>query len=472
MRQSALPLRIRLSLITAALLLVALAGSSFAGLALLQRSLVSQVDAQLATAARPLTQAALEQLPQGRGSELLPSDYYVRILTTDGQVHQNLTGADDDDDAIPAIPDLTVAEVSDIAGDVRTVGSQGPGPSWRLAIYTITDPGGHVLGSVAVALPLTAVDATMRQMRTIFTLVGAAVVAIAGVLGYFAVKRSLRGLRDIESTAAAVAAGDLSQRAPDAPTSTEVGRLGSSFNAMVANLEEAFAARAASEERMRRFVSDASHELRTPLASIRGYGELYRMGAVPQADVGTTMARIESESIRMGSLVNDLLALARLDEGRELRVVPVDLTAIASDAVGDVRALDPSRPAQLLADAPVLVDGDADRLRQVVTNLIGNAVQHTPTGTPVEVAVHAAADGAAVLEVRDHGPGIAPANAERVFERFYRPDSSRARISGGSGLGLAIVATIVAAHGGTVRHEPTPGGGATMVVRLPLRVSA
>ncbi|MBK5250985.1 MAG: HAMP domain-containing histidine kinase, partial [Actinomycetales bacterium] len=320
--------------------------------------------------------------------------------------------------------------------------------------------------------PLTAVDATMRQMRTIFTLVGAAVVAIAGVLGYFAVKRSLRGLRDIESTAAAVAAGDLSQRAPDAPTSTEVGRLGSSFNAMVANLEEAFAARAASEERMRRFVSDASHELRTPLASIRGYGELYRMGAVPQADVGTTMARIESESIRMGSLVNDLLTLARLDGGRELRVVPVDLTAIASDAVGDVRALDPSRPAQLLADAPVLVDGDADRLRQVVTNLIGNAVQHTPTGTPVEVAVHAAADGAAVLEVRDHGPGIAPANAERVFERFYRPDSSRARISGGSGLGLAIVATIVAAHGGTVRHEPTPGGGATMVVRLPLRVSA
>lgn len=218
---------------------------------------------------------------------------------------------------------------------------------------------------------------------------------------------------------------------------------------------------------MRRFVSDASHELRTPLASMRGYGELYRMGAVPPEEVPTTMARIESEATRMGVLVNDLLALARLDEGRGLQLGDVDLVAIARDAVADLRALDPSRRTELQAEAPVTIHADGDKIRQVVTNLVGNTVQHTPPGTAVEIAVRAS-EGWATLEVRDHGPGIAAEDSARVFERFYRPDTSRTRASGGSGLGLAIVATIVAAHGGSVRHEPTPGGGATMVVRLPL----
>ncbi|MFV0253611.1 MAG: sensor histidine kinase [Beutenbergiaceae bacterium] len=302
------------------------------------------------------------------------------------------------------------------------------------------------------------------------TIVGISVVTIAAFTGYLAVQRSLRPLRDIEQAAQRVATGDLSQRAPLQPPSTEVGRLGLSFNTMVAELEQAFAQREASESRMRRFVSDASHELRTPLASIRGYGELYRMGAVPPADVPATLARIESEATRMGLLVNDLLALARLDEGHALTLQDVDLDVVAADGVADLGALDPTRRAQLISDGPVVIRADSGRIRQVVTNLIGNAVQHTPAGTAVELVVRTESDAGqwGVLEVRDHGGGIDKADSARIFERFYRPDSSRTRSSGGSGLGLAIVATIVAAHGGTVRHQPTPDGGATIVVRLPV----
>lgn len=474
-RFAALPLRVRLSLITSALLLVALALSSAIAYTLLERSLVDQLDAQLENAAEPLTNQVLGLSGPPFGEDtaggMRPSDYYVRALDTHGNTTGSLLATTDD--AVPQIAALTAAQVAERHGEFTTVDSVGEGPRWRLVMYNYAQRDGTVLGSVAVALPLASVDATLGQMRLTMLGAGAAAVLLGATLGYVAVQRSLRGLRDIEATAAAVAAGDLSRRVPQAPTTTEVGRLGASFNKMVANLESAFAARAASENRMRRFVADASHELRTPLASIRGYGELYRMGAVPAAEVAPTMGRIESEAIRMGSLVGDLLALARLDEGRDLRLDQVDLRAIAADAVADVRALDPDREATLLADAPVWVRGDADRLRQVVTNLIGNVVQHTPKGTGVEIAAFVQGREA-VLEVRDHGPGIAPEDAERVFERFYRPDASRARTSGGSGLGLAIVATIVAAHGGTVRQQPTSGdgggggAGTTIVVRLPL----
>lgn len=221
---------------------------------------------------------------------------------------------------------------------------------------------------------------------------------------------------------------------------------------------------------MRRFVSDASHELRTPLATVRGYGELFRMGGIPPEELPGAMARIEGEATRMGELVTDLLTLARLDEDRRPQWSEVDLHVLADEAAADLHAMDPARAiAFSVPDAPAgawLVRGDEPSLRQVLANLVGNVVAHTPTGSPVDLAVTRGA-GSVVLEVRDHGPGIDPAEAERVFQRFYRPDRSRTRSSGGSGLGLAIVAAAVAAHGGTVRLEPTPGGGTTVRVELP-----
>jgi len=259
---------------------------------------------------------------------------------------------------------------------------------------------------------------------------------------------------------------------------TELGRLSSSLNAMLAHIETAFAARTASEARMRRFAADASHELRTPLVTIRGFSELYRHGALAtDEDVATAMGRIESEAKRMGSMVEDLLLLARLDEQRPLQQKPVDLQLVAHDAVVDTQASDRSRAITLTgldggpaAPAPVL--GDEAKLRQVVGNLVGNALRYTPEGSPIELAVGVRrTDGGerSVIEVRDHGPGISEDDAAKVFERFYRADTSRTRETGGSGLGLAIVAAIVGSHGGTVRVQKTDGGGATLVVSLPRR---
>jgi two-component system OmpR family sensor kinase len=228
---------------------------------------------------------------------------------------------------------------------------------------------------------------------------------------------------------------------------------------------------------MRRFVSDASHELRTPLVTIRGFSELYRHGALSNPDdVGMAMGRIESEAKRMGTMVEDLLTLARLDEQRPVLLRPVDLLPIGHDAVVDAQASAPDRPVRLVglhdghapSAAPAL--GEEGRLRQVVGNLVGNALRYTPTGSPLEIAVGTAYDDGrpvSVLEVRDHGPGISEKDAPKIFERFYRADTSRTRETGGTGLGLAIVAAIVGAHGGSVRHRPTPGGGATFVIALP-----
>lgn len=454
-----LPLRWRLSIITATITLVAVAISSAVVLTLVRDSMVRQIDYELAEASHtPMINRPGDPGDDRRG----PTDYFIAVIEDEvAYVWSEPTTADG------ATPELPLPQ-SVTPGEPITVDSaDGAGPRWRIAYFA--QPGNAYV--VVVALPLTYVTSTTAAMLRIMILVGLAVVTVAAVAGYLAVQWSLRPLRDIEDAAQAVATGDLTRRAPLQPASTEVGRLGLSFNTMVAELEEAFAEREESEARMRRFVSDASHELRTPLASIRGYGELYRMGAVPDEDVPATLARIENEATRMGGLVNDLLALARLDEGRGLRLGEIDLAAVASDGVADLGALDPSREVRLIADGLVPVRADGDRIRQVVTNLIGNTAAHTPAGSPVELAVRAetADDGEyAVLEVCDHGPGIKEADSARIFERFYRPDSSRARVSGGSGLGLAIVATIVAAHGGTVRHVPTAGGGATIVVRLPV----
>jgi two-component system OmpR family sensor kinase len=248
---------------------------------------------------------------------------------------------------------------------------------------------------------------------------------------------------------------------------TEVGRLGTALNAMLGHIERAFAARTASEQRLRRFVADASHELRTPLTSIRGYAELFRRGAAERPhDLETAMRRIEEESARMSVLVDDLLLLARLDQGRPLEQESVDLVALASDAVDDARAVAPDRPITFETNGPVIVTGDEARLRQVTANLLANARLHTPEGTRVYVRVRSTPDGAQ-LEVADDGPGLAPDEAAHAFERFYRADPSRARAGGGSGLGLSIVAAIAAAHGGRATLDTGPGRPTTVRVELP-----
>jgi two-component system OmpR family sensor kinase len=310
-------------------------------------------------------------------------------------------------------------------------------------------------------------------MLTFAILISLAVIISCALLGWYGVRRAFRPLTQIEDTAAAIAAGDLARRIPEPAAQDEVASLSHSLNAMLAQIEQSFAVRQASEERMRQFVADASHELRTPLAAVRGYAELYRQGAVTDPeDVTGTMRRIEDESIRMGGLVNDLLLLTRLDRQRPLERGPVDLTVLAADAVQDARALDPTRQVRLVGISgdiePTTIEGDEAKLRQVVTNLVGNAVNHTPEGTGIEIAVGCGAPGHARLEVRDHGNGVDPVKARKVFERFYRADPSRVRgHGGGNGLGLAIVAAIVNAHDGQVGVAPTPGGGATFVVELP-----
>jgi two-component system OmpR family sensor kinase len=376
---------------------------------------------------------------------------------------------------------------SDVAAPKLPSGSEA-----HLSPFTVTASGGvqwRALGirqpftdgttyTVYVAVPLDEVQRTVGRLQRIELVVGVVVLALLGLVAFLLVRRSLRPLVAVESAAEAIAEGDLSQRVPESDPRTEVGSLSHSFNTMVARLESAFTEQAtseaearASEDRMRRFVGDASHELRTPLTSIRGFAELYRSGALPAGpDVDRAMSRIEGEAARMGLLVEDLLLLARLDQQRPLEHVAVDLLELASDAVSDATAVDPSREVTLEAVAagpPPVVTGDPARLRQVFGNLVGNALTHTPAGTPVVVRVWTASDSATVAVV-DAGPGIPEGDRGRVFERFFRADASRTRASGGTGLGLSIVQALVAAHGGSVDLLDTTGGGATFQVTLPL----
>jgi two-component system, OmpR family, sensor kinase len=357
-------------------------------------------------------------------------------------------------------------------GELTTVDSKS-GSDTRYRVYSQPGPGG--VGSLVVAVPLRETDQTLHRLLLVEVLVIAGVLAALGVLSLFLVRLGLRPLERIGETAGAIAGGDLSRRVSPATPRTEVGRLGLALNAMLARLERAFEERQASEDRLRRFLSDASHELRTPLASIRGYAELFRTGAARDEEgTAKAMRRIEDEAARMGVLVEDLLTLARLEEVRDRPREEVDLAALASDAVDDARVTDPGRPVDVSAERPALVTGDAHELRQVVGNLVRNAVVHTPAGTPVEVTVrrdtHVGTGGEElVLEVRDHGAGLPEGEGNLLFERFWRAERGRERGRAGAGLGLAIVAGIVVAHGGTAEAGNAAGGGARFTVRLPAR---
>ncbi len=472
-----LPLRTQLTAVFSALLVVGLSLTGITAHALLERSLVDQLDTQLSSAGAALVNEALLRagLPtDGDGDSVLPSDYQAIILDMSGAVVRRYPTTTASTTG-PSIPVLTPADVAGLREAPFTVGDVSADSRWRVIALPLLRRGTtDIVGSAVVGLPMTGVETTLRRMQIALVAIGLSVAALGAVAGTWGVRRSLRPLRAIEETAEAIAAGDLGRRVPDAAPGTEVGRLSTSLNGMLTQIEHAFEVRTASEERMRRFVADASHELRTPLATIRGYGELYRMGALTAPeDVAATLRRIEGSATRMGSLVEDLLHLARLDERRPQRSEPVDLLVLAADAVSDLRALDADRTVRVVPVEPAtstagaLTMGDEARLRQVVGNLVGNVVQHTPQGTPVELAVGRVGD-LAVLEVRDHGPGIAAEHAPRIFERFYRVDAARGRASGGAGLGMAIVDAIVDAHSGTVVLEDTPGGGATIRVSFPI----
>ncbi|WP_344126178.1 HAMP domain-containing sensor histidine kinase [Luedemannella flava] len=390
-----------------------------------------------------------------------------------------------DDASAPELPKDRAA-AREVAGELRTVHSTDGNLRWR--VVTLPLRGGQV---VTLAEDLSMVEHAIGRLVIIQLLVGAAVLITMATAGGWAVRRSLRSLGVIERTAAAIASGDLRQRVPDLGSKTEVGRLAGALNVMLAQIEQAFTARAESEaravrseERMREFVADASHELRTPLTTIRGFAELYRQGATD--DPAAVLRRIEDEAARMGLLVEDLLLLARLDRERPLQMKPVPLTGLVTDAAAAARAVAPDRTieVELPAADPVVV-GDEPRLRQVIGNLVTNALTHTPAGTPVTLRLRGeagatGADGTAVIEVSDAGHGLTAEQAERVFERFYRVDKARTRQAAsaaagpkgsphsGTGLGLAIVAALVAAHDGAIELDTAPGVGATFRVRLPL----
>ena len=481
------PLQVKLIVAVLALVTVALVLIGLASAAALEGYLVGRLDDQLALVAGRYTHEE-DQFGPGPGGGRRPgppSPYLVQKRDADGGITGNLPNDSlDNEESSPRLPS-DAAWFAEHAGKAATVPATAGDGRWRVVVEPTGDG-----GSVVVAASLDGIDSTTRQLRTIDLVVSLVVLVLLAGAGAAIVRASLRPLVEIEQTARAIAAGDLTRRVPDHDPRTEVGRLGRALNTMLAQIESAFSARAASEasarrseDRMRRFVADASHELRTPLTTIRGFAELYRQGAARDpAELDRLMRRIEDQAARMGLLVEDLLLLARLDQQRPLDRVPVDLLALAADAVTDAHAVAPDRRIELVLSPgdgepghALVVLGDEQRLRQVLANLVDNALSHTPAGSPLEVRVgEAALDGrpGAAVEVVDHGPGLAPEQAERVFERFYRADPARSAADGGAGLGLSIVAALVAVHGGTVQVDSVPGRGARFRVVLPLAPDA
>jgi two-component system, OmpR family, sensor kinase len=398
----------------------------------------------------------------GSGPQGLPRGAVGQLRDSSGRVLQSTSVRLYGDEALPA-PKLPGSIPVD---EPITVGSAG-GSGLRYRV--LAEPTHSRAGTTTVvALPLREEDATLDRLIRVEALVIGGVLVLLGALAWWVVRLGLRPLDRMGQTADAIAGGDLSRRVSPATERTEVGRLGLALNAMLGQIEKAFAERQASESRLRQFLADASHELRTPLASIRGYAELFRIGAAREpAETEKAMGRIEDESARMGALVENLLTLARLDQVPEVARKPVDLAELARDAADDARAIAPDRDISLGGDGSVTVLGDQSQLRQVLGNLVRNALMHTPGGTPVELSVRRDEAGDAVLEVRDHGRGLPTDDTDALFERFWRADPGRERGRGGAGLGLSIVAAIVDAHGGRVRAANAPGGGAAFTISLP-----
>ena len=511
---------LRTKLITAVLVLVAIAVAaiSLATTYMVRSYLIDQHDSELAGQVSAVN--VTTHLPQGVDigyASPTHSDIVVGLQQPGSQLSWEPSAAlpfMSNNDPLPRLPTSSNWASGNKAVVLNAPAQSGPN-TWRVMAEPVTVNTGN--GTTAQAILIVAVDLgninALTARLVLFDLaVGGAILVVLAAVGAAAVQANLRPLNDIELTASQIAKGHLNHRIPERDPRTEIGSLGHSLNAMLSQIETAFHAQEESEqaahrseERMRRFIADASHELRTPLTTIRGFAEYYRQrgglrkdqdqssgtyaagspapddpaegGMTPQ-DLDRIMHRLEAEASRMGLLVEDLLTLARLDQQRPLNLAPVDLLTLAADAVQDARMVAPDRPIDLnvAPGAAFLVDGDEPRLRQVIGNLLNNALTHTPPGTPVRVRIASGmvdqGTPAVVLDVEDDGPGMSADQAQRVFERFYRADQARNRASGGTGLGLAIVAGLVAAHGGTVSVRTAPGAGADFQVRLPLSPDA
>ncbi|MBM7387545.1 two-component system OmpR family sensor kinase [Clavibacter michiganensis] len=554
-------LRTKITSVTVLLLLLGLLVSGAGTMYLLRQQMVSQLDAQL--------RVTITQLPKVLNTDATMPDtftqddvatadpaWFVVLLDAQGDVlADNWSG---DSAEHPRVFGLDLARASQINNEIVVFSDNSGKKAWHgiVRVSQNASPDAMEYSTLVVARPLEQVDDLVATYIVIFASFGLAVVVLGAAVTRMLVTSTFGPLREVERTAAAIAGGDFGQRLGGATPNTEVGRLNRSLNMMLSRIDRAFADRAKTIDQMRRFVGDASHELRTPLVSVRGYAELYRMGALQTPeDVSQAMERIEKEAIRMGGLVEDLLELARLDETKPLQLAPVDLYPIARDAALDAMAssqtrtvtalppvlvnpvgpildadgleptqemppealrgtgavtgndvtgpiafagatlsrfrsrrsrrpgetatdaLAPARPgdddARVPAEGFAMVSAEENKIRQVVTNLIGNAVRFTPAGSPIELAtVVDEAAREARIEVRDHGDGVPPQIREKIFQRFWRADTSRTRETGGSGLGLAIVSAIVAAHRGRVDVVETEGGGATFRVILPLLPSS
>lgn len=464
-------LRTRLLLGTAMIALVLLTAAAVM-IRTTRDHLVGQVDDQLAAAEPRIFGGAgpgpgfWERYGTGEGtgeadSLARLSTLYVGVLDDDGTLYTVVSPDLRADVAVT--PLLRSGDVEALRSGEHVTVDTDIGEEYRL----VANRNGRG-GLVVLGLSLADVNEAVRRLVAVSGLAVMAIGIVLALVTWWVIRLGVRPLRQMTATAAGIAAGSLSQRVPEAQPGTEAGELGAALNGMLGRIEGAFEQREQSERRLRQFVADASHELRTPVTTIRGYAELYRKGALDDdADLAEAMRRTEAEAIRMGGLVDDLLRLARLDQGRPLQVGPVDLSTLTADAVADGRARDPERTIELRATPGVTVEGDEDGLRQVVANLISNALLHAP-GAKVDVSV-TRGDGEATVMVVDDGPGMAPEDRDRALERFYRADVSRSRHHGGSGLGLSIVDATVRAHGGRVAVESTLGEGTRVSVALPVR---
>ena len=514
-------LRTKLLASLLALVIAALAAMACVGLSLLSGQLIGSLDGNIQQQASNAVANCAEAYANGNTAGC-PVDFDLYWISTSNQVSTVPTPLSSNfnnylhSGEIPPPPHMTSSLASWLTGHPRqgtTVQAQSGGGRWRLMGFPTYDPGtGDFTGTMVIAFSANSVYNTLKELTLVDVIVSAAIVVVLTIVGFAVVRANLRPLVDIEETAGEIAEGHLNRRVREGDPRTEIGSLGRSLNIMLDQIETAFhsreeseAAAHQSEERMRRFIADASHELRTPLTAIRGFAEYYRQrgglvshwdkdeAAVPSPgpgpgagllpdDLDRIMQRVEKEAARMGLLVEDLLLLARLDQQRPLAHQPIDLLSLAADAVHDARLIAPSRVIELSVQpgAAFLVTGDEPRLRQVIANLMSNALTHTPDGTPIEVAIGSGtldprvpeSPAAVTLDVTDHGPGMSPEQARRVFERFYRADQARTRATGGSGLGLAIVNALVGAHGGVASVRTAPDRGATFRIALPLAPEA
>ena len=471
-------LKSRLTLGVVLLSAIAFAVSGIAANFLLRNYLVTQIDSELVSVASdslPRVQIAGIELDDdlhpkpttvsGNPVRRIPTATSLTLLDASGKVSAQIGGELNPSSIATYIATIKKGDISAHKGSPFTLIT--PGSDFRVVAL----PFSNGQGTIVAAKSLNELDKTIAKLQFLFFLISMVLLLIILAASRSVIRVGLRPLEDVEVTAEEIAQGNLSARLPDADPSTEVGRLVTSLNTMLSRIEESFDIQTKSENKLRRFVADASHELRTPITAIRGFSELHRQGAVTgEKDTADLIARIENESKRMGSLVEDLLLLARLDQAREMDSKPVDINKVVEEAVISARAAGPNHPVELKTSGDeIFTLGDEVRIHQVVANLLANARAHTPVGTPITVSV-SSTDAGVEISVADKGPGLSEEDQKRIFERFYRSDSSRVRTGpDGSGLGLSIVDAVMRAHGGKASVTSKLGEGATFTLQFPRR---